>query len=64
MNGVFGGYEWRFWQSRLHLRTTLQRHLDIAAATSDIKSMTQLVTAIDRAKKWSAPCQTTVSPFA
>lgn len=43
---------------------TLQHHFDVAAATGDIKSMTQLVTAIDRAKKWSAPCQTTVSPFA
>jgi hypothetical protein len=43
---------------------TLQHHFDVAAATGDIKSMTQLVTAIDRAKKWSAPCQTTASPFA
>ena len=43
---------------------TLQHHFDVAAATGDIKSMPQLVTAIDRAKKWSAPCQTTVSPFA
>ena len=43
---------------------TLQHHFDVAAATGDIKSMAQLVTAIDRAKKWSAPCQTTVSPFA
>ena len=43
---------------------TLQHHFDIAAATGDVKSMTQLVTAIDRAKKWSAPCQTSASPFA
>ena len=43
---------------------TLQHHFDIAAATGDVKSMSQLVTAMDRAKKWSAPCQTTVSPFA
>jgi len=43
---------------------TLQHHFDIAAATNDVKSMTQLVTAIDRAKKWSAPCQTSASPFA
>ncbi len=43
---------------------SLQHHFNIACATGDAKSMTQLVTAIDRAKKWSAPCQTTASPYA
>ena len=42
----------------------LQHHFDIACATGDTKSMAQLVGAIDKAKKWSAPCQTTASPFA
>jgi hypothetical protein len=50
--------------SQASVLASLQHHFDIACATGDIKSMTQLVTAIDRAKKWSAPCQTSASPFA
>lgn len=50
--------------SQVSVLATLQHHFDIAAATGDIKSMAQLVTAIDKAKKWGAPCQTMVSPFA
>jgi hypothetical protein len=43
---------------------TLQHHFNIAAATGDVKAMAQLVTAIDRAKRWSAPIQTSASPYA
>ena len=35
-----------------------------AGVGDETKSMTQLVSAMDRAKKWSAPCQTNSSPFA
>jgi hypothetical protein len=50
--------------SQTSVLASLLHHFNIACATGDIKSMTQLVTAIDRAKKWSAPCQTSASPFA
>ena len=50
--------------SQTSILASLQHHFNIAAATGDTKAMTQLVTAMDRAKKWSAPCQTSASPFA
>ncbi len=50
--------------SQTSVLASLQHHFNIAAATGDVKAMAQLVTAIDRAKKWSAPCQTSASPFA
>ena len=50
--------------SQLSVLAALQHHFNIAAATDDVKSMTQLVSAMDRAKKWSASCQSNSSPFA
>lgn len=42
----------------------LQYQFDIAAATGDCSAMTKLVAAIDKVKRWQAPLQTSVSPFA
>lgn len=49
---------------QVSILATLQHHFNIAAATGDVKAMAQLVNAIDRAKRWSAPCSTSASPFA
>ena len=49
---------------QVSVMASLQYHFNIAAATGDVKAMAQLVTAIDRAKRWSAPVQTSASPFA
>ena len=45
------------------IRALLDQQLLIALANNDVKQATQLIKAIDTAKKWQGALQTTVNPF-